>query len=1126
MKGTLSNKRRYGGKPFRIVTSACMKCWVMLMAGIFLQATVVARAQEQPLTVKVNNASLETVFRIIRQQSDYLFIFKDENMSKARTKVTLQVEKATIRQVMDKCLEGSALDYRIVDKTVILVAKEEQPQQQSQVAQVIISGTVKDAANGEALPGVTVSVKGSSAGTITDANGHFDMKGVTPPATLIFSYVGFTTQQVAVSSQQSLSVLLQRESRSMQQVVVIGYGTQKKTELTGAISSFKPNDLNARPVLGPDQMLQGRMAGVSVSSASGTPGGAVRVSVRGIGSLSASNEPLYVIDGVPVMPHNAAMFNFGENMNPLAELNPNDIESIDVLKDAASAAIYGSRATNGVILITTKSGKKGKGQVSVNAYTSMQEVPNMKKLKMADPDLYVEAANEGIDNYNNQYGYDPGNSKFIPYIYNPYPGLPATDWMDQVLRKAYTKSVDVAASGGSEKSTYYISGGYLNQQGTIITNGLEKYMARINLTSEPVSWLRMGVNVSLTYSKNNRVPGSNLGSTIMGRSLPQRPFDRPYKPDGSYYVGGTSDLVYHNPLQILNEEVAYLENYRVLGNVFAEVKLAKGLAFKTSVGTDLIYTHDYIYYNQNHPYGTGNGRNIDDRRLLSNLLIENTLSYAKEFGKLKTEWLAGQSFQRNMTSTSAIDGNGFPAPSFDVLAAAAVINNANTNLYGNAMESYFGRGNFSWDGKYLLAVSMRTDGSSRFSPQNRYGYFPSVSAGWQVSKENFWQANATDLKLRMSYGATGNQEGVSNYAYQSLTGGGYNYDGKSGIAITGYGNDLLTWEKARQFDAGMDLSFFRGGLNFTMDYFRKNTTNLLYNMPIQGTSGFTSITSNIGSMLNSGIELGVNTNLNLGAVNWSTDFNISFIKNRITSLIGNSDLLSIGGNRGLKVGEDIGSLWIYKMTGIFQDDKEVPQPLYDIGVRAGDVKYEDVNGDGNIDINDRQIVGSSNPDFYGGWNNTFRYRNFDLSIFLNYAVGADVYATWRINTERLGQNGFNTLEKIANNRWTGPGTSNTVPRAIYNQGYNIYNSSRWMEDGSFLRLRSLSLGYELPATILERVKVKRLRVYAQADNLWLLTRYSGLDPEVNSDMDPRFMGEDNLILPQPRSFNIGINLNF
>jgi TonB-linked SusC/RagA family outer membrane protein len=612
----------------------------------------------------------------------------------------------------------------------------------------------------------------------------------------------------------------------------------------------------------------------------------------------------------------------------------------------------------------------------------------------------------------------------------------------------------------------------------------------------------------------------------MGRSLPQRPFDRPYKPNGDYYVGGTSDLVYHNPIQILKEEVANLKNYRLLGNAFAELKLSKDLRFKTSFGSDIGYTHDYIYYNQKHPYGTGNGRIVDERRLLTNLLLENTLNYTHTFGDLKLDLLGGHSFQRMTVSDNGIDGNGFPAPSFDVLAAASVINNASTNLYGNALESYFGRANFAWKNKYLLGMSIRTDGSSRFSPDKRYGYFPSVSAGWQVSRESFWNMPSADLKLRASYGSTGNQEGVSNYGYQSLTGGGYNYDGKSGIAITGFGNNRLTWEKANQLDAGMELGLFSGAVNLTLDYFRKNTTNLLYNMPIQGTSGFTSITSNIGSMLNYGLETSVSTDLHFGALNWKSDFNISFVKNRITSLIGNNDVLSIGANRALQVGQDIGSIWVYKMTGIYQDDKDVPEPLQAIGVRAGDVKYEDVNGDGNIDINDRQIVGSSNPAFYGGWNNTFRYKNFDLSVFLNYIYGQDVYATSRITIERLGQNAVNFVKKVAENRWTGPGTSNTVPRAIYNNAYNLYNSSRWMEDGSFLRVRTVSLGYELPSSWLSRAKIKRLRVYLQADNLWLITNYSGLDPEVSSDVDPRFMGEDNLVLPQPRSFNAGINLNF
>ncbi|WP_298737911.1 TonB-dependent receptor [uncultured Chitinophaga sp.] len=1120
MKRSLPNKCGFlppGGRPFRTL--------LMLMLAAGLQLSAATKGQDKGLDVEVSNASLETVFRIVRKQSDYLFIFKDENLAKTAAKITLHLKDATIEQVMDRCLEGSPLSYRIVDKTVILVKREDaQGTLQEQVVQ--LSGAVRDADNGDPLPGVTVSVKGATIGTTTNGNGQFVLNNVKLPATLVFSYIGFSTQTVEAGQRREFDIRLKRESRDMQQVVVIGYGTQKKTELTGAIGTFRPDDLNARPVLGPDQLLQGRVAGVNVSSGAGMPGSAVRVSVRGIGSLSASNEPLYVVDGVPIIPHDAAMTNFGNKMNPLSELNPADIASVEVLKDAASAAIYGSRATNGVILITTKSGRKGSGQLSVNAYTGVSEVPNLDKVQMADSRLYLEVVNEAIDNYNKQYGYTPGNSKFITGIDHPYPGLPDTDWMDLVLRKAWTQNIDLSVSGGNDKTTYYISGGFLNQQGTVIYNDLQKYTGRINLNSEPLDWLRVGVNVGFSYSDNNRVPGSNLGSTVMGRSLPQRPFDRPYKPNGEYYVGGTADLVYHNPIQILKEEVANLKNYRLLGNAFAELKLTKDLRFKTTFGSDIGYTHDYIYYNQQHPYGTGNGRIVDERRLLTNLLVENTLNYSHTFGELKLDLLAGHSFQRMMVSNNSIDGNGFPAPSFDVLAAASVINNASTNLYGNAMESYFGRANFAWKDRYLLGMSIRTDGSSRFSPDNRYGYFPSVSAGWQVSRESFWNMPATDLKLRASYGATGNQEGVSNYGYQSLTGGGYNYDGKSGIAITGFGNNRLTWEKANQLDAGVELGLLGGAVNLTVDYFRKNTTNLLYNMPIQGTSGFTSITSNIGSMLNYGLETSIGTDLHFGGLNWRSDFNISFVKNRITSLIGNNEALSVGANRALQVGQDIGSIWVYKMTGIYQDDKEVPEPLQAIGVRAGDVKYEDVNGDGNIDINDRQIVGSSNPSFYGGWNNTFRYRNFDLSIFMNYMYGQDVYATSRITIERLGQNAVNFRKKVAENRWTGPGTSNTVPRAIYNNAYNLYNSSRWMEDGSFLRLRTVSLGYELPSSWLSRAKIKRLRVYLQADNLWLITNYSGLDPEVSSDMDPRFLGEDNLVLPQPRSFNAGINLNF
>jgi TonB-linked SusC/RagA family outer membrane protein len=659
----------------------------------------------------------------------------------------------------------------------------------------------------------------------------------------------------------------------------------------------------------------------------------------------------------------------------------------------------------------------------------------------------------------------------------------------------------------------------------IKTNNLKKYTGKINLTQQVFPWLKVGANTNFSFSHNNRIPGSNIGSTIMARSLEQRPFDRPYKPNGDYYVGGTEELLRHNPLQILNEEKSYLNNTRFLGNFFGEVKFLRDFSFKTSFGTDLAYTNDYVYYMKDHPYSTGDGRLLDHRRLLSNIIFENTLHYDKRISMLDLSVLAGHSYQRNSNSAIDVDGRGFPSPAFDVNSVAATIASAGTALNNSALESYFGRANLNWDNRYLLMLSMRADGSSRFAPENRFGYFPAASFGWVASREKFWTMPRLSLKLRTSYGQTGNQEGISNYAYQALAGGGYNYNGSSGIAITGFGNRDLTWETANQLDVGADIGWDRGKFNLSVDYFVKNTTNLLYSKPVYATSGFTSIISNVGSMRNAGLELDLSSNLQIGELTWNSSLNVSFIRNKLTSLIGDENLL-IGANRVLSVGHEVGSFYVYKQIGIFQDDSEVPQPLYNSGVRAGDVKYEDLNKDGKIDVNDRQIVGSSNPKFFGGWNNTFRYKQFDLAVFFTYSQGSSVYAPWRITVSRLGNGLYPFLEDQALDRWTGPGTSNTVPRAIYGSSYNIYNSTRWLEDGSYIRLRSVNLGYNLPRKVLSRLGWQQMRVYLQGDNLFLLTKYSGLDPEVNDNLDPKFMGDDNLILPQLRTLNVGVNITF
>ncbi|WP_207631656.1 SusC/RagA family TonB-linked outer membrane protein [Niastella yeongjuensis] len=1095
---------------------------LLITTGLLLQAS--AHVMAQGITFSHKSATAETVFDEITRQTGFRILCQAEMMRSAGTH-DVNFKQAPLEDVLHTFFPEKQYALVTRDKTVI-IQKKETPVNESfkEVrAAMPVHGTVLNEA-GNVVAGASASVKGSKIATTTDANGEFSFNNIDEKAVLVISHVSYATLEIAASARQ-MTIVLKEQVKGLGEIVVIGYGTQKRGDVTSAISTFKPNEKNTRPVLAPDQLIQGKMAGVMVASGSGNLGGANRVSIRGIGSLSASSEPLYVIDGVPIRSQNAAIADFGENMNPLAELNPNDIESIDVLKDAASAAIYGSRATNGVILITTKSGRKGKSKLNVDVFSGMQQVPYLNKLKMADSKLYVDVINEGIDNYNLQYGYAPGVGNFIPYIQNPYPGLPDTDWLGLVLQTGKTNSANVSLSGGNEKGSYYYSGSYLDQEGAVKTNHLKKYTGKMNLSQQLFPWLRVGANTNMSFSHNNRVPGSNLGSTVLARGLEQRPFDHPYKPDGTYYVGGTSELLRNNAVQILNEQKVYLDNYRLLGNFFAEISLLKDLTLRSSLGTDLIYTHDYMYYNANHPYGTGNGKLEDNTRFGSNLVVENTLNYKKQFGDLDMGVLAGYSFQKTSVSNNQVVGSGFPSSSFDVNSVAATITQAGTGLSENALESYFSRVNLNYAGKYLLAVSMRTDGSSRFSKQQRYGYFPSVSAGWEVSKEAFWPMAATDLKLRASYGKTGNQEGIGNYAYQALAGGGYNYDNKSGLAITGVGNDQLTWESANQFNAGIDIGLLKGKVNFTADYFIKNTTNLLYEMPTAATTGFTAVTTNIGSMQNKGFELGINTSVDLGKVSWTSNFNISFIKNKLTSLLGNDDLL-IGANRVLRVGSEVGSFYVYKQLGIFQSNDEVPQPLYNTGIRAGDVKYEDVDNSGTIDVSDRQIVGSSNPDFFGGWDNSFAYKNFDLNFSFTYSHGAEVYAPWRINVTRLGGTYFPFLQEEALKRWTGPGTSNSVPRAISGNTYNTYNSTRYLENGSYIRMRNISLGYNLPQNVLKRLRLERLRIYAQTDNLFLLTKYSGIDPEVSDNLDPKFLGDDNLVMPQLRTFNIGFNLTF
>lgn len=1100
-----------------------MKHFRLLFLTVVLSA-VCATASAQRVTLDMQNAKLEKVLGQITQQTGLVFNYTRPTINPDK-RVSVSVKQAELESVLRQLFDADGIVYEIKDGKVYLADRKGgvNPPPALSAARQRYAGRIVDAA-GNPVVGASVVIRGSTTGVSSDIDGRFAIEA-REGEVLSVSFVGYTPQTITLGAKTMLTLTLREDTSELEEVVVVGYGTQRRSLVTSAISKVQMNESNMRQVASPTQLLSGRVAGVTTSTGSGNLGSGERMVIRGSSSLSAGNEPLYVIDGIPITNTNANLVDFGEDMSSLATLNISDIESIEVLKDAASAAIYGSRANNGVIVITTKSGKEGKSEVHLNFNTGVTRFANVGKIKMADSGLYVRDFNEGVDNYNRQYGYKPGDSGFKKHIQNPFGTLPDTDWMDLILQTGTFYNGDVSFSGGNVKTRYYVGANYNHQTGVIRTNKMEKMNFKVKISHEFTPWLEVGANVSGNYIKNHQIPGANSGTTIIGRSIQQRPFDRPYKPNGDYYVGGTDELVFHNPMQILDEETAYIENMRYLGNFYATFKYKDKFAFKSSVNTDITQIYDYTYYNENHPYGKGVGRIVDYNRTIKNILVENFATYNDKFGDFSLSAMLGHSFQKVTTRSAKLDGSGFPSPSFDVVGVASSLDAYSGSLSNYAMESYFGRATFSYKDRYVLTATLRTDGSSKFARDNRWGWFPSVSLGWNISKENFMKDSDTELKFRVSYGKTGNQEGIGSYAYQALMSGGYNYGNGSGIAVSTFGNRDLTWEKADQFDAGFDITLFKGRVNIMADAYYKKTKDLLYSTPIHSTTGVTSIISNIGSMRNIGAELTINTHFNFGPLSWLSQFNIATNRNKLTELLGDDKPISIGANRALQVGKEVGAFYLFIMDGIYQYDGEVPAEQYAQGIRAGDVKWRDVDDNNLINDNDRQVIGSSNPYFSGGWNNTFRYKGVSLDVFFTYMYGNDVYAAWKINTSKLGhKNGV--LAEEARNRWTGPGSTDLHPRSVSGDTNNTRNSDRWLEDGSFLRLRSLMLSYTFPEKISRRLAMKSLRVYFQGDNLWLATRYSGWDPEVSNNLDPRFMGVDNFSVPQPRMFCFGLNVTF
>ena len=1032
----------------------------------------------------------------------------------------------------------------------------------SVTANVPVTGRVTQA-NGEGLPGVTVLVKGTNIGTSTDAGGNFTLS-VPEGGTLVFSTIGYTAKEVAITgASDNLAVTLQENAQALSEIVVVGYGTQDRQTVTGAVASVSGREIAAQPVADPAQALQGRAAGVTVVSNSGSPGGQGGTSIRVRGITSAgNNSPLYVVDGFPLP---AAV---DGNNNPtgteINNINPNDIETIDVLKDASATAIYGVRAANGVVLITTKHGKAGTSNINVDVYAGVQNV--WRKPKLLNSQQFAVLNNEARNNYNTETKTQPIGE---PVALNPLfdtpekiAALPTTNWIDEIFRPARIQSYTVGANGGSEKARYAISAGYFQQNGTIIGSDFKRYTLRSNGEIQLTKIFKIGNNLSLTHQEEKPLAGEN--NEISGPiqlALQDPPFRPAYNADGSYYEFGSL------PNDNFGEENAVTaalrprnrnNRNRVTTTFYAELELFKNLRIRTNIGADLQFNQNDQFY----PFLPGSAKyTIQNSSANSNsnynpsYLIENTATYSTVFGgKHSVTALLGQSAQQFDYFYLGGSRTGYTNTTLPILDRGP-INTQTTNYGGNGqsrLQSFFGRVNYEFAGKYLLSATGRFDGSSAFAPGNQYGFFPGVSAGWRLSEENFLKSSTaiSNLKLRAGYGKVGNPLNAGAFGYIATINANTDYGyvlGTGGQSVVVGGvptrlpNDLLRWENNEQYNVGVDVGFLQNRLTGSLDLYTRTSPNLLVGVPVSYVSGTSEpVNRNALASRNRGIDVSVTTNNFVSSDNgftWSTTLNLSAYRNKITDLGVGRPFNGQGIRGGTNItrydqGVPFGSFYGYVADGIIQTSEELrtlnagsPNGSYQTsGTAPGDIKFRDLNGDGVVNDQDRTFIGNPNPNFTYGLNNTLGYKGFDLNIFIQGSQGNDVYNLNRYYLEG-GLAAATNAGVIALDRWTAEGTSNYVPRAVFNDpNQNNRASSHYIENGSYLRIKLLTLGYTLPKELTSALRGQRIRIYVSSQNLATITNYTGFDPELGNNGNS--IGVDRGIYPQARTFTAGVNVGF
>lgn len=1009
-----------------------------------------------------------------------------------------------------------------------------------------ISGRVVDAATGQPLGGVQIGIIGTNRGTVTNQEGRFLLPGV--PAgrvTIEVNFIGYerVTREVTVgASAVTLNFELEPDILRLDELVVVGYGVERRRNVAGSISSMRPTEIaEVIPAPAVDQILQGRLAGVQVMQNSGNPGAAISVRVRGASSISAGNQPLYVVDGMPVIQGSftEASLNStfgGQDVDALADLNPTEIESIEVLKDASAAAIYGSRASNGVVLITTKRGAAlQRPDITFNAYWGVQR--DWRRVEFLDTDEYIDVYNESIANdfgIPNYFGY---TNDGVDNEVEIEPGV-NTDWLDQVLRTAPVASMSASMSGGNERTRYYVAGSLFEQEGIVKSFGYERLNGRVNLDYAASDRLSLGTNVSLTRGVTRRARGDNTIYGPFANSLANPPYEKVYNDDGSY-----NTTLYANPVGLNEESAAEDRSIRILGNAFGSFEVAPGLSLRGSVGLDQLTLRSRLYDSPIvGPATASNGSATVADAFVNKLTYEGTLNWLRDFGTSHSiSGVLGASYEDNTTERQSVVGQQFPSAYFRYLTSAASITSGSSSLTDWTMSSFFSRFSYTFADRYTATVNIRTDGSSRFGSNNRWGTFPSASLLWRASEEDFMRDVGIfdNLALRVSYGRTGNQHGIGNYAARGLFSGGNNYGDEPGLAPWQLANPELKWETTDQFNLGTDLALLGDRLSLSLDYYIKKTNDLLIRRPIPGTTGFEDIWSNVGALENRGFEVLARADVLRGdGLNWTVDVNFSRNRNEVTELYGGQPI-DVGFAGRIMEGQPLGVFYGYIMDGIFRDQAAVDAHAHQHDDTApGDIRFRDINGrdengkltgepDGIINDADRTVIGSPWPDFTGGVTNTLRYGGFDLSAFVQFSYGNDIYNANRIYQEAYGSF-FDNHTKRALDRWTPENPDATEPRATWDDpNENSRDSSRFIEDGSYVRLKNVVFGYTVPNGFASRLGLRSLRVYLQGQNLLTSTNYTGFDPEVNySGNDDVNRGVDFYTLPQARTFTAGFNVRF